>query len=72
MQIYSLTNIGWMLAHNYRPEELSSRMRIVYYLSKNSGTKDKQSILSSTNASPYDLSYLVSKNILRTTDGVQV
>jgi hypothetical protein len=70
MDIYKLTSIGEMLAHNIRPEKENPRWRIIYALSN--GAKEKKALLSQTGASSYDLALLTSKNVISKNQGVAI
>lgn len=62
MEIYRLTPLGEMLAHNARPPKDSVKWKVIYYL--NQGPKEKSDILTNTGATSYTLSYLRMRKII--------
>ena len=71
MEIYRLTQLGEMLAHNLRPRGDTTRWRVIYYLNRN-GAKSKEDIIANTGATSYTLAYLRGKRIINGGEGVTV
>ena len=76
MIVYSLTPLGRMLASSIRPnirdDRSKTRWAVIYYLGKNGGVKDRDSIVTNTGATSYTLAFLVGKKILNSNEGVVV